>query len=180
MSRTLPRNISALAAIMIFCYLLGAPETNGNTSMASIIVDRSLEAQEWTDSDLPALPPPPAPIELQRPVVAKHTPPASLWRRVSATVTAYCPCRRCCGKESDGVTSTGTSAWRRGAATDPRAIPYGSVVDVPGYGKTTVDDTGGAMRQGWRRGRIVIDVRTTYHWQARKWGRKKLTVLVRK
>lgn len=44
------------------------------------------------------------------------------------TLTAYCPCTRCCGK-SDGITATGTlAAEGRTIAVDPRVIPYGTHV----------------------------------------------------
>lgn len=44
------------------------------------------------------------------------------------TLTAYCPCTRCCGKD-DGITATGTlAAEGRTIAVDPRVIPYGSRV----------------------------------------------------
>lgn len=96
-----------------------------------------------------------------------------------AVVTAYCPCWRCCGRHANGRTSTGASAWQRGAATDPRALPYGSRIYVEGYGYTTVDDTGGAMRQTWvRRGMLHIDLRMTYHYQARRWGRRVMRVRI--
>ncbi|MBN2713507.1 MAG: 3D domain-containing protein, partial [Planctomycetes bacterium] len=85
----------------------------------------------------------------------------------------------CCGSHANGRTSTGTSAWTRGLAADPSAIPYGTYVFVPGYGYASVDDTGGAMRRVWRtKGMIHIDLRMNYHWQARQWGRKVLKVKV--
>ena len=41
------------------------------------------------------------------------------------TLTAYCPCMKCCGK-TDGITSTGTTATEgRTIAVDPLVIPYG-------------------------------------------------------
>ena len=44
------------------------------------------------------------------------------------TLTAYCPCTSCCGKD-DGITATGTlAAEGRTIAVDPRVIPYGSRV----------------------------------------------------
>lgn len=101
------------------------------------------------------------------------------YREVRALVTAYCPCSRCCGRHANGRTSLGTTAWRPGMAADPRAVPYGTLVDVPGYGAYAIDDTGGAMRQSWRRrGVIHIDIRKTYHWQAREWGRRYMTVRI--
>lgn len=101
------------------------------------------------------------------------------YREVRALVTAYCPCARCCGRHANGRTSIGTSAWRPGMAADPRAVPYGTLVEVPGYGTYPIDDTGGAMRQSWRRrGVIHIDIRMTYHWQAREWGRQYMTIRI--
>ncbi|MHC4883796.1 MAG: 3D domain-containing protein [Planctomycetota bacterium] len=99
--------------------------------------------------------------------------------KVRAYVTGYCPCSRCCGRFANGRTSTRTSAWRPGIAVDPKAIAYGSRIDVPGYGMAIADDTGIAMRRNWQnRGVIHLDLRFTYHWQARRWGTKNLTVTV--
>ncbi len=98
-------------------------------------------------------------------------------RKVWAVVTAYCPCSRCCGAWADGRTSLGLSAWKPGIAADPRAIPYGTRVYVEGYGEAVVDDTGGILRRTWRRkGQIHLDVRMTYHWEARQWGRREMWV----
>lgn len=97
----------------------------------------------------------------------------------TALVTGYCPCRRCCGRFANGRTSTGTSAWKPGVAADPDILPYGTVVEVPGYGTHMVDDTGIAMRRSWRRrGRLHIDLRFTYHYQARNWGVRYLRVRI--
>lgn len=101
------------------------------------------------------------------------------YREAFATVTAYCPCERCCGPMAAGITSLGKNAWSRGLAADPRCLSYGTRVYVPGYGVSVVDDTGGAMRRSWRRrGRMHIDIRLAYHWQARQWGRRFLVVRV--
>ena len=100
-----------------------------------------------------------------------------VYRSMRALVTAYCPCYRCCGNFADGVTSTGTSAWRAGAAADPRRMPYGTRIFVPGYGLAVVDDTGGAMRQSHvRRNELHLDMRMTYHYEARQWGRQYLFI----
>ena len=81
------------------------------------------------------------------------------WRPMPAVVTAYTPRREECD-DDPGVTATGTDAFRRpGIAADPRALPYRSVVRVPGYGEAAVDDTGGDMRRAWDRGVLQLDVR---------------------
>lgn len=82
-------------------------------------------------------------------------------------VTAYCPCARCCGRMS-GLTADGSNAWRPGVATDWRYWPAGTRFSIPGYGRVAIvssDDTGRLVR-----GPQAIDVRMTYHWQARAWG----------
>ena len=123
--------------------------------------------------DMPALP---ALEEARREASPAHV---GRYSEVWATVTAYCPCARCCGRGSPGITSTGRSAWRPGIAADPQAISYGTRIDVPGYGLHVVDDTGGAMRRSWRvGGRLHLDIRMNYHWQARNWGKRLLKVRV--
>lgn len=100
-----------------------------------------------------------------------------LWKVVTAKVTAYEPSSRSCKPYADGKTSTGKNAWRMdGCATDHRAIPKGTIVEIPGIGRRVVDDTGRAMRRSWNRGRYHVDVRMTYVWQCRKWGNPTLKV----
>lgn len=103
-------------------------------------------------------------------------------RKVWATVTAYCPCARCCG-EMTGKTSTRTNAWRPGVAVDPRAIAYGSLVHVPGYERAEwakADDTGAAMRRAWREHKkINVDIRYQYHWEAVQWGTQEMEITIR-
>ncbi|MCD8351980.1 MAG: 3D domain-containing protein [Planctomycetaceae bacterium] len=101
------------------------------------------------------------------------------YREEMALVTAYCPCAKCCGTQSPGITSIGKSAWVPGLAADPIYLDYGTRVFVPGYGQSVIDDTGGAMRRHWRRDGIVhIDVRMTYHYEARQWGKKYMNIKI--
>ena len=94
------------------------------------------------------------------------------YREMRVLATAYCPCERCCGRHSDGITASGTSAYVKGIAVDRRKIKFDTVVDVPGYGKVIADDVGGAIK-GNR-----IDVRFKTHKRALKWGRKWVTIKV--
>lgn len=91
-------------------------------------------------------------------------------RTITAKLTGYCPCEKCCGSWADGVTSTGRSAKLPGAAVDPKMIPYRSMLVIPGVGKRLADDTGGAMRQAGRRGEYHIDVRFRTHKEALRFG----------
>lgn len=101
------------------------------------------------------------------------------YREEVALVTAYCPCAKCCGIMAIGITSIGKNAWTPGLAADPEYLDYGTQVFVPGYGLSNIDDTGGAMRRHWRRhGLLHIDVRMTYHYEARQWGKQYLRVKI--
>lgn len=98
------------------------------------------------------------------------------YRVIRVTCVAYCPCSVCCGRMT-GLTKTGTNAWRPGIAVDPRVIPLGSIIHVPGYERAEwaeADDTGKKIK-----GR-KIDIRFQYHWEAREWGIKYLDIKVRK
>lgn len=101
------------------------------------------------------------------------------FREELALVTAYCPCPKCCGSQAHGITSIGKNAWTPGLAADPIYLDYGTKVFVPGYGQSVIDDTGGAMRRHWRQNGVLhIDVRMTYHYEARQWGKQYLLVKI--
>lgn len=84
------------------------------------------------------------------------------------TLTAYCPCTRCCGK-SDGITATGTlAAEGRTIAVDPRVIPYGAHVLLiwpDGTQRTYIAEDCGSGVTGSR-----IDVFFSGHETARVFG----------
>ncbi len=108
--------------------------------------------------------------------------------------TGYCPCRKCCswhrswkppfrpvyssgplkGKlKRVGVTASGTKAKKGTVAADTRFYPFGTVMDVPGYGMCRVEDRGGAIQ-----GPARIDLFFDSHKEALQWGRKRLSVHV--
>lgn len=59
--------------------------------------------------------------------------------------TAYCPCRKCCGKWGSR-TSTGTIATaNHTVSVDPRVIPYGSRIMINGV-IYTAEDCGGGVK----------------------------------
>lgn len=92
-----------------------------------------------------------------------------------SVVTAYCPCAVCCPGTADDRTSTMTRAAKwRGVAVDPKRIPYGSLLYVPGYGFALADDTGAAMRNARD---LHIDVRFRKHSDAKKWGARYLHII---
>ena len=90
------------------------------------------------------------------------------------TLTAYCPCSKCCGKWANGITSTGATA-KEGVtiAVDPKKIPYGSKVKINGH-TYIAQDCGGAIKNN------KIDIYFDSHYEALKFGRQKAEVFVLK
>jgi len=98
------------------------------------------------------------------------------WQTVQMRATAYCPCQKCCGKYSDGVTASGHKI-RQGDAfvAADRKYAFGTKMMIPGYNNAQpveVLDRGGAI-SGNR-----LDVFFNSHQEALKWGVKYLDVKV--
>ena len=96
------------------------------------------------------------------------------WRTVRMRVSAYCPCRKCCGKHSDGLTAS-AHRIRRGdmfVAADNK-YDFKTRFVVPGYNESKpveVLDRGSAIR-GNR-----LDVFFHSHKEAMEWGLKYMDV----
>lgn len=163
-------------------YLISISDQNSKKTNENpeeiIVVDEFLYTDEYK---IPMPPPPPTPT----PIKNKQRKESfdtfkdksySIW----VIATAYCPCKKCCGTCSPGITYTGQNAWKSGVAVDPKVIPLGSHLDIPGYTRgpnkngswILCDDIGGKIK-GNR-----IDVRFKYHWQAKKWGKRKIKIKV--
>ncbi len=96
-------------------------------------------------------------------------------------VTAYCPCRKCCGPRAQGITASGLRVDHNGGlfvAADTHVLPFGTRLRVPGYGNTElgeaveVIDRGGAIRGN------KLDVFFPTHREALQWGRQILPVRI--
>lgn len=89
------------------------------------------------------------------------------------TITAYCSCKKCCGRWSPEVTGkpstteSGTHpAQGRTVAVDKRVIPLGTHIMINGH-EYIAEDTGSAVDGNH------IDVYFSSHAEARKFGMKK-------
>lgn len=88
-------------------------------------------------------------------------------------VTAYCPCKKCCGRWADGITASG-HAINPGdllCAAGPN-IPFGTRIEIPGYSKLPVRvlDRGGDIK-GNRIDVLFYDGNLeTSHQKALAWG----------
>jgi len=127
-------------------------------------------------SPLPPIDDAPAqPIALPEP--APQVEPAPTTRKMRVLTTGYCPCVRCC-EDTDRRTAINRDIDEhpKGIAADPKVIRYRTMIDVPGYGRAMVDDTGGAMRQSARKGIVHLDLRFRSHSAAKRWGEQWLWV----
>ncbi len=100
------------------------------------------------------------------------------WQTIQMRVTAYCPCQKCCGKYSDGVTAAGHKI-RPGDAfvAADREYSFGTEMVIAGYKNgqpVKVLDRGGVIR-GNR-----LDVFFDSHQEALKWGVRYIDVKVRR
>jgi len=99
------------------------------------------------------------------------------WESIRMRVTAYCPCPKCCGEYSDGVTACGHEIQPGDTfvAAD-RRYPFRTEMLIPGYSNSQpvrVLDRGGAIKGGNR-----LDVFFATHQEALEWGVKYLEVKV--
>ena len=74
------------------------------------------------------------------------------------------------GDPGYGITSTGAKAQRGVVAVDPKVIPYGTQMYIPGYGYGVALDTGSAIKGN----RIDLFFDTVE--EANNWGRKWVTI----
>ena len=101
------------------------------------------------------------------PPVDSKPPPVGVMMRV----TAYCPCSRCCGKFSDGITASGYRIQPGDKfCAAPESFQFGTMLDVPGYGIVPVLDRGGVITAG------RLDLYFDTHQAALKWGIKYLLI----
>jgi 3D (Asp-Asp-Asp) domain-containing protein len=123
-------------------------------------------------SDAAAAPQRPAPVDRPTRDTAGRT------VTVRMLVTAYCPCPKCCGKYSDGITASGKSIYAndsRFVAADTSILPFGTKVSVPGYNggrPVPVLDRGGKIKGHH------LDVFFLTHQRALQWGRRWVDVTV--
>ncbi|HEU4752272.1 MAG TPA: 3D domain-containing protein, partial [Armatimonadota bacterium] len=93
-------------------------------------------------------------------------------RTLPVVATAYDPGPGSCGKYANGRTCNGKRAGYGIIAVDPKVIPLGSKIYVPGYGYGIAADVGSAI-QGNR-----VDLGFNSRSGSFKWGRRQVTIQI--
>ena len=118
--------------------------------------------------------------------ISLEEPPLEYKKVIEAKATAYCLCKKCCGKSEThpeyGVTASGLKIIpgtnMKVIAVDPNIVPLGTKVYVEGlngakdYGYAIAADTGSAIKD------LKIDLYMDTHEKAYQWGRKNVKVYV--
>lgn len=92
---------------------------------------------------------------------------------LTAVVTAYCPCKKCCGPKAPRQTASGKWPRQHHTIAGPRRFPFGSKVKVEGIPHTfTLED------RMSRRFPDRWDIYFLHHAEALKFGKKTLRVTV--
>ncbi|GEM_PF-3214937 len=94
-----------------------------------------------------------------------QTPPPAATKSYSINVVARAYCL-------GGFTSRGNPTRVGVVAVDPRIIPFGSRIFIPGYGWGTALDTGGAIQGN------SIDIWMPTYSQCMQWGVRSLTIKI--
>ena len=96
---------------------------------------------------------------------------------IELEVTAYSPMDNrsgICADSNPNVTATGTKPRLGTVAVNPKVIPYGTKMFIPGYGWGVAEDTGGMIRAR----EDLIDIVLLSYDEAIRWGRRTKTVWV--
>lgn len=87
---------------------------------------------------------------------------------ITFSVTGYCPCNKC----SQGYgrkTASGRTATARHTIAASKKYPFGTQIELDGYGVFVVEDRGGKVQGN------VLDIFFDTHQEALNWGRRTCT-----
>ena len=96
---------------------------------------------------------------------------AEMWK-----ITAYCSCKKCCGK-SDGITASGKQARYGYVACN--WLPFGTILSINGVQGFKVMDRGAKSLFGSKTNHIKhLDVWMSSHQEARNFGVREMDVII--
>ena len=166
--------VAVLAYAMALASVSATKETNATSGTASDAKAASEVQAVGSDNTT---------VELIQTIVTRPAAPITpeiqlpKVRTVMMQVTAYCPCKKCCGPKAQGITASGKNiSYNNGrfVAADTKNLPFGTKLIIPGYGEQAVEviDRGGAIKGN------KLDVFFPTHAEALKWGRQNILVTI--
>ncbi len=87
---------------------------------------------------------------------------------LAASITFFCPCKKCCGQWSGGPAASGSMPKAGRTCAGPKSIPFGTRVWIQGIGERTVEDRTRSGK-GW-------DVFVSSHEEAMRLGKQNRNV----
>ena len=90
----------------------------------------------------------------------------------SDTITGYCACPKCCGKNAKGITAAGTRPMQGRTVAASRSIPLGTRIHIEGIGWRVVEDRTAKRFDG------RVDIYFRSHDEAKKFGKRKLQITI--
>ena len=90
------------------------------------------------------------------------------------TITAYCACRKCCGKNAKGITAMGTRPVEGRTVAAARSIPLGTRIHIEGIGWRVVEDRTARRFDG------RVDIYFRSHTEALIFGKQNRAVKISK
>ena len=90
------------------------------------------------------------------------------------TMTAYCACAKCCGKNAKGITASGTRPVEGRTVAASRSIPLGTRIHIEGIGWRIVEDRTAKRFDG------RVDVYFRSHAEALRFGKQQRTIKINK
>lgn len=158
--RALYMLLGAVIAVAV-CIVAPKPKTTVYVESMTTIAETEAKTLQETNS---------ADVETLDSIIVEETTVEAKESLGVFKITAYCPCSKCCGKWSDGITSTGVTATEgRTIAVDPKVIPYGSIIEINGH-RYISEDCGGAIKNN------RIDLYFDSHEDALEWGVQNIEV----
>jgi len=185
-SSSIFNRITILVIACVLSFLAGAAYTKAGmpiTLSNPTIIKTNTNIQPQTDGPairtepvkLAVLDLPDEPKEEQK--TESKSEPTEKWRIVRMKVTGYCPCSKCCGEYSDGITANGHEIQPGDTfvAADKR-FSFGTEMVIEGYNNSQVVkvlDRGGAIKGN------KLDAFFHTHQEALEWGVRYIDVKVR-
>lgn len=170
--------ILLLLALGVVAYIFNQTPQEQTVETLATLVETTVEVEK----------PLPPPVE-RKPMVSRGESRggSKRYKEYEMEVTAYDLSYESCGKHPNhpeyGVTASGKKIGvdifeEEGIIASPKNFPFGTKMEVEGWGTGTVWDRGGAIKYDGKTGRYRLDIFFSDKAKALDWGRKIVKVKV--